>query len=217
MDFYELVRGPLAMLSFAILAIGSCFRIMRFYFKGTNPKILYPEITIPNGRRAILKGLTPFGTRFMRDRPIFTVVTILFHLCLALVALLFTAHNVLWFESWGMSLFSVSNRAADIMTTVVMLSCIFFFARRLMVKEVTMVTQLSDFILLMVIFLTFLSGFMAFHQLGPYRNLLILHILSCEILIAMIPFTRLWHMIVYPFSRFYMGSDFGAVLNKQDW
>jgi nitrate reductase gamma subunit len=106
---------------------------------------------------------------------------------------------------------------ADIMVFFVLFACIFFFIRRLLVSEVKMVSQISDYLILIVIFAVFLSGFLAFHQIGPYRPILILHILSSELLIVMIPFSKLLHMIVYPFSRYYMGADFGNVLKPSDW
>lgn len=217
LDFYEFVRGPLAMISFAVLILGCCFRLVSFYLKGFNPKMLYPKENLTNGFKSILFGLIPFATRFMRKRPIFTSITVLFHLCVVLIPLFFMAHIVLWFESYGVLWKNISNGLADIMTLFVLFSCIFFFVRRLVIPEIRMVTQPSDFVLLILIFISFLTGFMAFHQFGPYRPLLIVHILSSELLIVMIPFTRLWHMIAYPFSRYYMGADFGNVLKARDW
>ena len=217
MDFYEFVRGPLAWLSFAVLISGSGFKLFSFYIKGTNPKMLYPKENISNGFWSILTGLIPFATRFMRDRPLFTIITVVFHISALIVPVFFMAHIVLWFESYGILWQNISNSLADIMTLFVLFSCIFFFIRRLVIPEIKMVSQTSDFVLLVLIFLSFLTGFLAFHQMGPYRPLLILHILSCEVLIAIIPFTRLMHMIMYPFSRYYMGADFGTVLKARDW
>ncbi len=217
LDFYELARGPLAMISFAILIIGIGFRLSEFYRKGTNPKMLYPKENLNNGFKSIIFGVIPFATSFMRKRPIFTIIAMLFHLCVILVPLFFMAHMVLWFESYGFAWRHISNQAADIMTVFVLGACIFFFIRRLVIPEIKMVSQPMDFILLTLVFASFLTGFMAFHQIGPYRPLLIGHILSSEVLIAMIPFSRLMHMIVYPFSRYYMGTDFGNVLKANDW
>jgi nitrate reductase gamma subunit len=50
-----------------------------------------------------------------------------------------------------------------------------------------------------------------------YDIMFILHILSGEILLAAIPFTRLSHMIYAPFTRAYMGSEFGGVRHARDW
>jgi hypothetical protein len=45
----------------------------------------------------------------------------------------------------------------------------------------------------------------------------IIHILSGEIMLVAIPFTRLSHMIFFAFTRGYMGSEFGAVRHAKDW
>ena len=35
--------------------------------------------------------------------------------------------------------------------------------------------------------------------------------------LAVIPFTRIVHMLFYPFTRAYMGSEFGYVRSAKDW
>lgn len=217
LDFYEFVRGPLAMIAFAVLIFGSVFRLALFYTRGSNFKMLYPKENLTRGSLSAALGLIPFATRFMRSRPIFTCITVLFHLSALLVPLFFFSHIVLWFESFDISWKSLPDDLADIMTLFVLFSCIFFFIRRLAISEIKMVSGTSDFFILILIFISFLTGFLAFHQYGPYRPMLVTHILSSEILMAAIPFSRLWHMIIYPFSRYYMGADFGAVLKARDW
>ena len=217
MDYYELVRGPLATLAFVVFFIGFFYRLGVFYFKGTNPKMLYPNENLTHGSKSILFGLIPFATRLMRQRPIFTIMAFIFHLSVLIVPFFFTAHIVLLHESFGMMWKGIANSLADIMTICVLIGSVFFFARRLMIKELKLVSTPSDFILLILIFISFLTGFLAFHQMGPYRPMLIIHILCSDILIAMIPFSRLWHMIAYPFSRYYMGADFGPPLKARDW
>jgi hypothetical protein len=36
-------------------------------------------------------------------------------------------------------------------------------------------------------------------------------------MLAVIPFTRLVHMVFAPLTRAYMGSEFGGVRHAQDW
>jgi len=217
LDFYEFVRGPLTSVSFAVLICGIGIRLIRFYTKGTNPKLLYPKENLTRGFRSILTGIIPFATRFMRARPLFTVITVFFHISVLFIPVFFMGHIVLWFESYGLVWSGISNALADTMTLFVLMACIFFFVRRLLVKEVRMVSRPSDFLILVLIFICFLSGLLAFHQWGPYRVLLIGHILSGQVLMVMIPFSRLWHMIAYPFSRYYMGVDFGGPMEARDW
>ena len=217
MDYYEFVRGPLAYAAFFVFIAGSATRLLSFYLKGSNSKMLYPRENLSNGFKAILVGIVPFATRFMKKRPLLTLITFLFHICVIILPLFFLAHIVLWFESFEFLWVSIPDGLADVMTVFVLLGCIFFFVRRFVVKEVKMVTETSDYLLLISIFIVFLTGFMAFHQFGPYRPILILHIFSSEVLLIIIPFSRMIHMILYPFSRYYMGADFGSVIEPSDW
>jgi nitrate reductase gamma subunit len=75
----------------------------------------------------------------------------------------------------------------------------------------------SDIALLAVVLLPFLTGFLAHHQMGQYKPMLILHILTGEIMLMAIPFTRLQHMLFFWFTRAYMGSEFGYVRRARDW
>jgi nitrate reductase gamma subunit len=103
------------------------------------------------------------------------------------------------------------------MAVLVILACVFFLIRRLTVTEVKSVTSPSDFLLLALIALTFLTGFLAFHQWGPYRALLIAHILAGEVMLIAIPFSRLSHMLLFVSTRAHVGSEFGDVCKAQDW
>jgi nitrate reductase gamma subunit len=103
------------------------------------------------------------------------------------------------------------------MTLIVIASCIFFLVRRKVMPDVKFLTDSSDYLILAMVAAPFITGFWAYHQFAGYQLATVLHILSGEILIAAIPFTRLSHMILYPFTRGYMGSEFGAVRHAQDW
>jgi nitrate reductase gamma subunit len=121
------------------------------------------------------------------------------------------------YESWKIQWCSLPECAADVMSVLVVLACVFFLVRRIVAPEVQNVTFLSDYVLLAVVMLPFLTGFLAYHQIGPYRLTLIHHILAGEILLVAIPFTRLSHMFFFFFTRAYMGSEFGNVRNARDW
>jgi nitrate reductase gamma subunit len=83
--------------------------------------------------------------------------------------------------------------------------------------EVRFVTTPSDYALLAVAVFPFATGFLAHRQWLPYETILVLHILSGEVMLVVIPFSRLRHMFFFPFTRAYMGSEFGAVRHSRDW
>jgi len=146
-----------------------------------------------------------------------TVVSFAFHICLIVTPLFLLSHSLLWYQSWKISWWSLPEFVADIMTVIVIISCIFFLCRRFVLAEVQFVTFVSDYILLAIAFAPFITGFLAYHQWLPYKPMLIAHILSGQIMLIAIPFTRLSHMIFFFFTRAYMGSEFGAVRNSRDW
>ena len=217
MDYYELVRGPFAWVALIGFILGSLYRIIFPWVRGKKEKTLYPLRSVKNAARSLLHGVIPFGSAYMRKQPVFTIITFVFHICVVLLPIFLLGHIVLWHESWKILWWSMPDLLADMMTIMVICSCVYFFVRRRMVPAVKEVTRLDDYILLIIILLPFLTGFLAYHQWGPYRPMLILHILSGEILLVTIPFTKMAHMVMFPFSRAYMGSEFGSVLEAREW
>jgi len=144
-------------------------------------------------------------------------VTFAFHICLLFVPIFLLAHIVLWDESWNISWWSISDSVADIMAVIVIAGCVFFLMRRVVSPEVKFVTSASDFVILAIVAAPFITGFLAYHQWFGYKFMLILHMLTGEIMLAAVPFTRLSHMLFFPFTRAYMGSEFGAVRHSKDW
>jgi nitrate reductase gamma subunit len=106
---------------------------------------------------------------------------------------------------------------ADAMTLVVMGACLFFIVRRLLRPEVRNVSYPSDFLLALVVFLPFASGFVAHHQWLDYETTLVVHALSGALMLLLIPWTRLVHLLWFAFTRAFMGSEFGAVRHARDW
>jgi nitrate reductase gamma subunit len=103
------------------------------------------------------------------------------------------------------------------MTVVVIAGAAFFLYRRLSDPVVKNVTDSSDYILLAITVLPFITGFVAYHQLFAYKTMLIIHILAGEIMLIAIPFTRLSHMLFFAFTRTYYGSESGLVRHSKDW
>jgi nitrate reductase gamma subunit len=217
MDVYELVRGPFAWIAFAVFSLGSLYRIIFLLLTGKKEPASNVSKSAIDAARSILHGLLPFGSTYMRKQPLFTIVTFLFHLCVVNLPIFLLAHIVLWYESWEILWWSLPDMLADAMTLWVLLACLYFMGRRLFVAEVKQVSRPGDFALLIIILLTFLSGFLAYHQWGPYRPILILHVISSEILLIALPFSKLGHMLFFYFSRAFMGAEYGKVLKARDW
>jgi nitrate reductase gamma subunit len=216
--FYAFVAGPLAWVAFILFFGGILFRLIQLLNQvNKSEKFIFSYISLKYSLRSILHWITPFGTVNWRRHPALTVATFVFHLCLLLTPIFLLGHIVLVDEAWNLNWWSLPDPVADIMTFLVIICCVFFWIRRMIQPEVKFVTYPSDYIILLIAAAPFITGFLAYHQWVGTRWITILHMLSGEIMLVAIPFTRLSHMIFSVFTRAYMGSEFGGVRHARDW
>ena len=217
-DLYNFVRGPLAWIAFTIFIVGSLYRLVSLVvLTKKKDAVVFEYVNFGYTVRSIFHWLLPFGSVNSRKRPIFTMVTFAFHICLLAVPVFLLAHVLLWEESFNINWWTLPDAVADIMTLVVVGGCGYFLWRRLTQPEAKFVTSTSDYVILAIVAAPFITGFLAYHQWLGYRFWLILHILAGEIMLVSIPFTRLSHMFFFPMTRGYLGSEFGGVRHARDW
>ena len=217
-DIYAFVSGPMVWIAFIVFICGSIYRIAHLVIlTHRKERFVYSYLSWKYSLRSILHWMTPFATENMRRNPVFTLVTFAFHICLLASPVFLLAHVVLIEEAWSLSWWTLPDSVAIMMAMVVIVCCLFFLIRRRVQPEVRYVTSLSDYILLVVVAAPFVTGVLAYYQLFDYQWISILHILSGEIMLIAIPFTRLSHMLFAPLTRAYMGSEFGGVRHAQDW
>ncbi|WP_419660198.1 TmcC1: predicted Tmc redox complex, uncharacterized membrane protein [Desulfosarcina variabilis str. Montpellier] len=217
-SLYNLASGPLAWVAFLLFFGGSVYRIVRMLvLVAQKENFIFTYMSWRYSLRSILHWITPFATVNWRRQPVLTVVTFAFHICLLAAPIFLMAHVMLWEESFGLSWWTLPDAVADWMTVIVVLGAIYFLVRRLTQPEVKFVTSASDFVILAIVVAPFITGFLAYHQWFSYPLMMSLHVLAGDIMLAAIPFTRLSHMILSPFTRAYMGSEFGAVRHARDW
>jgi nitrate reductase gamma subunit len=215
---YNFVSGTLVWISFIIFIGGSIYRLVSMAMLARKKDALVYEYTdLFYALRSIVHWIVPFGSENMKKHPAMTIVSFAFHICLLAAPIFLFAHIALVKESWDISWGYISDSSADIMTVLVIASCVFFLVRRITQPEVKYLTSASDYIILAIVAAPFITGFWTYHQWYGYNVMGILHILTGEIMLAAIPFTRLSHMIFFVFTRGYMGSEFGAVRHARDW
>jgi nitrate reductase gamma subunit len=215
---YSFVSGPMVWIAFGVFLGGLVWQFLRLYFLARKKDpMVFEYMSLKYSMRSIARWATPFATRNWRLNPVMTVVTFVFHISLLLAPIFLLAHLILIQESWGVAIPALPDWFADVLTILVLLSLLYFFSRRIALPEVRYVTGLKEYAILLLVMAPFLTGFLAYHQVGPPQLMLILHMLTGEILLMAIPFTWLGHMIIGPLIRAYMGSEFGGVRHARDW
>jgi nitrate reductase gamma subunit len=217
-EIYNFVSGPLAWLAFILFFGGCLYRLVRLFMlvKEKEP-FIFTYMSWKYSLRSIFHWIIPFGTVNWRRHPVLTVVTFVFHIGLVIAPIFLLAHVILLDEALNLTWWTLPDAWADVLTVVVIIGCVFFLVRRLTQPEVKFVTSASDFVILAIVAAPFITGFIAYHQWIDYPVMMVLHVVAGEVLLVAIPFTRLSHMLFSPFTRAYMGSEFGKVRRARDW
>lgn len=211
---YELVTGPLAWISFGIFFVGLLYRLV-WYIRGLNwqmDRVTYTANVaygIKGALRSIFFWLVPFGTHSYRFYPGFTVLVFVFHICLLATPIFLMGHNVLLLERWGFSLPVLPEGLTDAMTVALIVAAVFIILRRIALPEVRNLTKPYDLVVLAIAVAPFLTGFLAYRQVGNYDFWIVAHIICGEIMLVAIPFTKLSHFLLFFLSRAQLGMDYG--------
>ncbi len=216
--FIGFIMGPMVWISFIIFIGGVIFKIAKMIreVKEKEPSI-FNYMSLKFSLRSIGAWLVPFLPRSTRLHPVFWGISYIFHVLVFLVPIFLSAHVVLVNQAFGISWPALGDGVADAMTVVIICALGFFFLRRRMVPEVKFLTAPKDYLLLALVAVPFLTGFLAYHQFFAYRWVTVIHVISGELMLILIPFSNLVHMITAPFTRAYTGSEFGGVRHARDW
>jgi len=205
-ELIEFSQGPLFRLTFLILVFG----LMRIF-------ILDIWGAIEAYRRAGDKGLAwkaaatktvewlfPVKRAFTR-RPIYSLISILFHVGMIAVPLFLLAHIQLWKTATGVSWWSMSKGMADVLTLITIASSLALFFGRVLSKTARFLSRKQDYLWPVLLLIPFVTGFIcATLGVSPvvYQVVMLAHILSAELIFVLIPFTKIAHCVVMPLSQF---------------
>jgi nitrate reductase gamma subunit len=211
---YDFLTGPMLWASFAIFFFGLLYRII-WYIRGLNwqlDRVAYGEHKAQGFKgalRSVFFWLLPFGSVGWRAKPLFTIMFYAFHFGLVLVPLFLEGHLIMLEEGIGISWPAMPMWLADTLTIAALIAALFIVLRRIALPEVRILTTAYDYFLIVVAAAPLLTGFLAVHEIGDYRFWLLVHIFSAEVLLILIPFTKLNHVVGFFLSRAQLGMDFG--------
>ncbi len=211
---YGFITGLLLWLSFATLVTGLVVRTV-VYIRGLDWQVdrvaygTHMALGMKEAVRSVVHWLMPFWSVGWRSKPIFTIIFFVLHTGLIITPVFLIGHAVIIKERFGIDWPTIPMGLADALTVMVMCSVIFIAIRRLALPEVRIVTTAYDYLLLLITVAPFVTGFLAVHYPADHTFWLYAHILSAEVLLVAIPFTKLYHVVGFFLSRGQLGMDFG--------
>jgi len=215
MDFYSFVEGPLLWIACLTFVIASLIRAALFLtLSRKTDKIIYQHFSWKYVFATFGRWLLPLNKGVAKN-PVFTPLIYIFHICLIIVPIWFSGHITLWEESrfeWSWS--PIPDGLADWMTLIFLAIALFFLLRRIISADIRLISTFSDYFILVITALPFMTGYFLTHGtvdnigfLGD--NIQVIHMLSGELMLILIPFTKLSHFVLFFFSRGATAIEFG--------
>lgn len=204
--FLTWVRGPGLNLAIGIFLFGVIWRLVEIYSLGRRPDLSAPRHAPgASGLHTVFRrSLPPPG--MLKRSPISYIGGYIFHIGLAVVVFLFAPHILLIKNLTGLSWPALPSPLIDLATVITLATLLLVLVDRLAKPVKRFLSTFEDYFSWAVTFLPVLTGFLAVkHMLLPYTTMLALHILSVEILLAVLPFTKLFHVFTLFGSRWYNG------------
>lgn len=205
-DILNFAKGPLFRFSFAIMILGLLRIFIISLMNGLESKKKAKDKAIPTSyvRKMTLGFLFPI--RAFRVKPIYSIVSILFHIGLIFTPLLLFDHALLFHNSIGISWIDItlSKSIADWMTIITIITGLLLLILRFGNKASRFISRRQDFIWPILLIIPFISGlFCAQISLTPdaYNAFMLIHILSSCLIFILIPFTKIAHCILLPLSQ----------------
>ena len=210
MEFLLFTKGTLFNWALAIFALGMLVRLVEIFWLGRAPN--YAEARAgqwgPGLRTVFTRSFADPGT-FKRSG-FDVLVGWVWHVGFILVLFLFIPHIELIKSVFGLAWPGLPNPVIDAISALTLAGLVAALVHRLTHPVKKHLSDFEDYLTWAVTFLVVLTGYVAYHRLiNPYPLALGLHILSVEIFLVVLPFTKLTHMFTAFIARWYNGAIFG--------
>lgn len=206
---YNFAAGPMVWLAFMVCFAGLIHRLIRYRRKASAAsKGLPSDFRTIWAVGSLVHYLLPLN-RTAKSSPWSTLAGFALHIPLLVVAFFLSAHVIMLEQSWGVSWPTIPDLWADVLTIIALAALAFLAAKRLFHPALRRLTEPKDLLILLLVALPLATGLAAHRQWGDYPLMLTLHVLSANMLLMLIPFTKLSHMAFFFVSRSATGSDFG--------
>ncbi len=203
-------RGPGFAFALALCLFGIVLRLIEIRTLGRKAD-LAPARTVTPGsgwRTIFTRSLPPPG--MLKRAPLTYIGGYVFHIGLAVAVFLFVPHIELIRGVLGLRWPGLPNLFVDIATVAAILAMIAVLGGRLTDPVKRFLSRGGDWLAWGLTFVPLATGYAAYHHLFEnYTLTLAAHILSAELFLALLPFTKLVHVASLFMARWYNGDIAG--------
>ncbi len=198
----EFARGPLLKLSLLVMTLGllrvlvlQVLQMVRAYRLAGDKYVSWGLVMRRN-----LEWLLPWRYLKRESRRSYNVVSLVFHVGIIVVPLFLAGHIAIWKLELGISWPALPEKVADVMTIVTAVALVALLVGRMSNTASRGLSKTQDWVLPVLCFIPFVTGFLVSNPTySPFdaQVMYLLHLLSAEVLLMLVPFTKLVHMVLF--------------------
>jgi len=200
-------RGNGFQLALGIFLLGMVLRAFEIFSLGRKPDLSAARENSPgSGWRTVWSRSIPHASTWQRT-PATIVLGYVFHLGFFITLVLFIPHIQIAHSILGISWPGLPTPLVDATALISIVALLGVIVHRLRDPVRRFLSGFEDYFTAVLTLLPLLTGYLAFHhQLLPYTLMLAVHILSVELLLVFMPFTKLAHFATLFVARWYNGD-----------
>jgi nitrate reductase gamma subunit len=210
LELLTLARGPLFQAALVLCAFGIVLRFVEIYGLGRKADLSPRRTDSPGSgwRTMFSRSLPPQG--MLKRDPVTYLAGYVFHFGLLFAILLFQPHIELIREVTGLGWTGLPSAIVDAFTVAGVVALLVLLAHRLNHPVKRILSGSGDFVAWTVTLLPLLTGYLAVHHLlFEYTLMLAIHVLCVNLLLVVLPFTKLFHTFSVFSSRWFNGDISG--------
>ncbi len=160
--------------------------------------------------------------KMWKKRPLYSLISVIWHIGLILVPIFYITHaNLLFGEGsiWP----SLPKEVADLLTLSTVVMGLFLFLGRVFNRNARFLSRFQDIFWPPLLSVAFVTGFLCANiqmSASGYQVAMLIHVLSADLIMILMPFTKVAHCVLLPLSQFVSGVGWkfprgaGAKVNK---
>jgi hypothetical protein len=178
-------------------AVLTVWELRAMYRRAGDRRMPYRQLLLATAR-----WLVPI-TR-VRQRFLFSLTTLTFHVAIIVVPLLLAGHIALVEASVGLAWPAIGDRVADGLTLAAIAAALLLVVQRAAARDTRALSRFQDYALPLIVAVPFASGFLLMHPAWnpiPHQATMLTHALSADVLLVLMPLTKLSHMVLLPATQ----------------
>ena len=200
----ELAKGPLFWVAFTVMVLGLGRHLALTAVEATRAYRRAGDRDIPTARvvRETLEWLVPRAR--LRNRWLYSVTTLVFHVGVILVPIFLAGHVELWRRALGFGWPTLPGGVATALTVATLVAALAVLVQRAGSRESRALGRFQDYAIPALVATVFAAGLLVANPgWSPWGRdpVFLVHVLAGDLLLVLVPFTKLSHMVLLPLTR----------------